>query len=137
MRALLIARIMVGDRVEKYRLLGLPEVKNFDARSKFEVLDVTAPQIIAVVKTGKLDIANIKVENNTIKGNGASLDRYTKIDANTNGILGKAPMVVIKQIKQADSVIGYVVSDFKGKVVNGTLNNVMQYANSQGIANGR
>lgn len=128
--AMLIALIVRGKDIIKYRLISLDG-------QKAEVYDATENQIVTVIKNKSMDISNIRIQGGKVKGYGAKLNRYAQLNENGQLTSEKSPLVVINRIVKDGRVIGYKVSDYKGTVVNGKLDDVVNYAVKNGIANGK
>lgn len=138
MRAIVISTLVDNnEQIIKLRLLRIPDDKSYDAKSNFEIIDVTPYQLKYVMGNNSITVDNVKIKGNKLVGHGAQLTRYTKINIDTGNIIGKTPLVILKQIKKDGDTIGYVVSDYKGKVVNGALNDIILYSKLNGIANGK
>ena len=96
--------------------------------------DVPIENIKKVLNEGRVQIKGIGVKHGKIVGTNGSIDRYPTI---INGnIYGKSPLVIVEQLMGGDTVIGYTVVDWKGKMLKATLDDVIKYAKHHGISNG-
>lgn len=81
-------------------------------------------------------VENLKVDKLQLKGTNGSLERYPLIDI-TGNLLGNASVTILGEILDGDKVIGYTISDYKGKMINVRYNNFLNYAKENGITNGK
>lgn len=129
MKCYIIAQILDSN---SKALLGY---RLFDADSqKGEIMDVALQNIKKVLEKDPTLIKNAKLIAGTINGTNGKLERYAKIDSNGNLISGeKSPLVVINKIEN----IGYTVVDFKGQQIKMSNEKAVEYAKTNGIANGK
>lgn len=136
MRALVIATIVDDNgKVVRYKLGRL--TNSFSA-IKLETIEVTEYQLIYAIKNKQISVANVKVSNNKIVGDGASIDRYAKINCNTSKLSTQSsPLVIIKQLCKDDLAVGYMVCDHNGTVLRIKTSDAIDYTQRNGIANGK
>lgn len=128
MKIFIIAQIIENKKVIGYRLL--------DVDDHNKVQDYPLQTIKGVLNNKETSdiIKNASLVNGEIVGTNGQLSRYPKI--NRSGQLIKqneSPLIVINKIEN----IGYTVCDFKGTVKKMKTSDVVNYAKSQGIANGK
>ena len=129
-----------------YRLLRIPDDPNYglDA-TQFEVIDVDPNKLIQTIKAGNIEILNAKIEKDPqsgieyLAGIKNQFIKYTRLRYNFNTPFGKTPLIVLKRIavKKTGELLGYLVADYTGKVVKGSLQEVHTYVRNMGVANGR
>ena len=117
-----IANISNGKESIGFRLL--------DVESK-QTKDVPIENIMQVIQSGKATLSNLKVENNKIVGSNGSIERLPKLV--NKQLVGDSPLIIINQIGD----IGYEVSDFKGIISNVKNTDLIKYASTNGISNGK
>lgn len=135
MRAIIIAVMVQNKQIVKLRLLGLDEKLDIN-KMPTETIDVTPQQLYTAMKNMQIDIVNAHIKHGKLSGYGAQLSRYANIDTHGN-LIGKSPLVVIGQLKSEGSLVGYLVSDYNGKVAKASIADTLQYSNNNGIANGK
>lgn len=95
-----------------------------------QVKDVPAKALIDTMKNG-FKVENIEIQGNKIVGTNGTIDRYPLI---INGIpYKKSPLIVLKEMNNGD----YMVCDFKGEIVRMRQEDVIKYAEVEGISNGK
>ena len=140
MKALIIAVIKEDSRVIGYRLLSVPDKDcNYDNVKNFNTYDATENQLKYVMIHNQLEVLNAEIRKNQIVGRGASLSRYVTINREGKKESKLSQLVIIAQLvdRKAHNILGYIVSDYTGKVVKGKLEVVIQYVENNGIANGK
>ena len=139
MKALIIASILNSETVIGYRLLGLPGSNSFTSKDKFEVCNVRANQLLEAMKKHKIDIINAEIKEGEIKGYGGALSRYVKITSEGQKISTDSPLIVVSKLflEGSNETAGYIVSDYKGKVVMASEDDIVKYVKNFGIANGK
>lgn len=104
-----------------------------DIESK-SMKDVSTLNLMNVLKNHTVVVKGIELRGNELVGTNGSLDRYPVIIG--GNITGKSPLIVIGQYVEDDTVLGYMVADWKGDIKSASRENVVQYARVHGIANG-
>ena len=78
-----------------------------------------------------IEIDGIKIEDGILKGSNGSFDRYTQL---INGItIGTCPIVIVKQYPDKT----YDVCNHLGKIVHMHSDDIIKFAETEGIANGK
>ena len=117
-----IANISNGKETIGFRLL---DVENE------QIKDVNLNDIASALNSGAISIDNLSIEQSIITGSNGSINRLPKI---INKLLeGKSPLIVLNQLGN----IGYEVSDYKGTILNVKNEDIIEYAKSNGISNGK
>ena len=126
MKIFIIAQLVNGKKLLGYRMLDV------DANNQVNDFPLATIQaVLSKPETANI-IQNAKLVNGEIVGTNGQLTRYTRV--NPNGTVdGDSPLVVINKIDD----VGYTVCDFKGMVKRMKNSDVVEYAKSQGIANGK
>lgn len=127
MKIMIIGQLFNKSTLYGYRMLDL------DAK---QVGDYTLSNIKKVLSTKQTAdiIQNAKLINGKITGTNGQLSRYPEIDISTGLLRGnKSPLIVINKIDN----VGYTVCDFKGQIQRVKNSEVVNYAKTYGIANGK
>ena len=111
-----------------------------DTRIGFRILDadvgttMDAPDaaIISAINNGHT-VMNLEVLDGKLKGSNGDISRFAKISNNKLMGTAKAPVVIINQLGS----FGYTVADHNGKILKAKASDVIGYASSFGIANGK
>lgn len=99
----------------------------YDTETK-SIADVTTEQVFNAIRQGN-EIDGISVVDGVIKGSNGALDRYTTL---INGqSFGSCPIIVTKEFPGEI----YEVVNYLGKNTKMKLENIITYANSEGLAN--
>lgn len=126
MKCFIIAQVVDGYN----KLIGY---KLFDSDTG-ETMVVDSNQIKTVLEKQPDFIKNASLINGIISGSNGKLDRYARVDRTGNLVAGdKSPLVVLNRIE----TVGYTVVDFKGQTARMANDKVVEYAKSNGIANGK
>lgn len=114
-----------GNEISGFRMLSV------DNDNNTEIKDVNYNMTLNTLQSGLVNIHNIKLENNKIKGSNGSLDRF--------GTVGKTQsLVILKEIQdEKGNSIGYFCSDTNGNTKKLSENDVITFAEKIGIANGK
>jgi hypothetical protein len=128
MKIFIIAQLVSDDgkNVLGYRLL--------DVDNKNQVRDYPAnnvKQVLANPETSDI-IKNAKLIDGNITGTNGQLSRYPKVNQ-YGKVVGNSSLVVLNKIDN----VGYTVCDFKGQVKKMKNSDVVEYAKTSGIANGK
>lgn len=99
-----------------------------------KTMDVPTDNMLSVLSNKQVEVKGISIENSKFIGTNGSLDRYPKIL--NNKLFGKSSLVIINQIVNENGTLGYTVCDWKGESKRASLKDVIQYASTNGIANG-
>lgn len=118
----MIATIMKEKDIIGFRLL--------DCNTK-DIKDVGYKNVVDALRANLINIENLKYENNKLVGVNGAIDRYTKINS-YNHPLGKMPAVVLMASNGK-----FVCANYKGRVSLMTEAQLVNYANREGIANGK
>lgn len=112
-----------GD-IKGFRMLS------FDDTNK-QINDVEYSKVYEILRSKKANIANLKLEKGEIKGYNGKIDRY--------GVVGKSQALVILREVQNDKgdFEGYMCSDSLGNMRFLTEQQVIGFATSASIANGK
>ena len=134
MKAVVIAVIWDNNEIIGYRVMSIPE--NLAETSTY---DASKSQLKYVIENKGLEVENVRVEQNNIVSNKINFNRYVKLDRKGQRISKNSPLIIVRQIidDKTSKTLGYIVSDYRGKVVNGKLDDVIKYAEVNGIANGK
>lgn len=116
---------VIKARVNSKSLLGV-RIIDSDTES---IKDVPLKNFVAVLSKG-VEVANCKIDGDTIIGTNGSLDRFPVI---VNGKLrGDSPLVVLEKVNG-----GFKVCDWSGNIKKLKDSDVIEYASKNGIANGK
>lgn len=132
MAAYLIAQIgQLSGRAKKHTILGY---RLLDIASG-KTLDTDIKSLKHAIKTNSVNIENIGLDNGYLCGTNGSIDRYSILDypdmTISDGTAGA--LVVLYQVED----YGYLVSNPIGMIREATKQDVIAYASSNGIANGK
>lgn len=132
MAAYLIAQIgQLSGRSKKHTILGY---RLLDIASG-KTLDTDIKSLKHAIKTKSVSIENIGLDNGYLCGTNGSIDRYSILDypdmTISDGTAGA--LVVLYQVEDC----GYLVSNPIGMIREATKQDVIAYAASNGIANGK
>ena len=121
------------------RLIGIANISNGEETIGFRLLDMDTKQtkdvpiesIKQAIKSNNIQIDNLEIKAGIISGSNGSIDRLPKI---INGqLIEKSPLIILNQIGETS----YEVSDFKGSISNVKDTDIIEYANKNGISNGK
>ena len=106
--------------------------------STSEIKDVAYNQVLEAYKQREDDkkvVENLDISSSgsELVGSNGKIDRYTLIKMDRVSVIGKAPLVVLRKMLNGD----YIVIDYKGVVARMTKEQVVDYASTEGIANGK
>jgi len=102
----------------------------FDKETR-QMMDANYESVITQLANGVATIDGIEIDNGKLKGSNGVFDRYTTI---VNGrSFGNCPLVITKEFP--NNV--YEVVNFLGQVTNMSLDNLIKYSESEGIANAK
>lgn len=121
------------------QLISIATISNGRDTIGFRILDIDTKQvkdvpvnsIRDVLASGNIQIDNLEVKDGVVVGSNGSIERLPKLVGGQ--LVGKSPLIVISQLGD----IGYKVSDFKGNVMNLRNADIISYAKTNGIANGK
>ena len=126
--------------VKPMRFIAIAIIENTGIPKQIRILNIdtgkyTDVKALSLCESKELkegSIANLKFEDGQgIVGSNGSLDRLPKI---VNGqLVGRSPVIILDQLDEE----GYRVCDFKGEVKNVRVKDLINYANTNGIANGK
>lgn len=114
-----------------YKDLSFKEIVGFRIFQNDKYLDVPYNKVYQVIKSGKVTISGLDIENGKLHGSNGALDRYAKIV--NNKLIGTSPMVVTKQI----GGLGYEVVVYDGQKKKLETANIVKLASRIGIANAK
>lgn len=123
------------------RLIGIIEDRNkrmagcrlLDLGSR-GIKDVSISSLTEALKTASVKVVGLELEGNRLVGTNGRLKRYPVIVDRV--VRGRSPLIILSQYIDGDSTVGFRVCDWKGKIVDATVDFVIKYAELQGIANG-
>lgn len=122
MNIVMIAVHKQGNKIIGFRVL--------DTDNKI-VKDVPYDNMKAVLESGQVSVENIELDNGRLSGANGAFSRYPLI---VNGSLyGKSPIVILFEL--VDNC--YRVTNYTGEIVDMQESEVIRYAISEGIANGK
>lgn len=132
MAAYLIAQIgQLTGRSKKHTILGY---RLLDVASG-KTLDTDIKSLKHAIRTNSVNIENIGLDNGYLCGTNGSIDRYSILDypdmTISDGTAGA--LVVLYQVED----FGYLVSNPIGMIREASKQDVIAYASSNGIANGK
>lgn len=130
MVAYMIARILNNSNLVGVRILG-------ESGDSYEIKDASLQQVIEVIRSKKLDITNLEIKHNCLHGYGASLERYPSIDVQGRPLGKTAAVTILNQVIVDDTLMGYTVSDYKGKVARWKLADTIKYGSLYGLTNAK
>lgn len=97
-----------------------------------EWIDTTYESVYESIKKG-IEITNVEIDSaGNLSGTNGSFDRYPKIDY-TGKLSGKSPLIIIMKLLDG----GFTVTNYMGEVVNISEAEAINYASTEGIANGK
>ena len=112
-----------GNKQVGFRILA---IKPDDS---IEIRDEEYAKVFAVASKGL--IKNLKVENGKLKGVNGSLDRYAVAGKNE-------ALVILRELRDSNgTTVGYLCSDAEGRTRKLSQDQVIQFADRFGIANGK
>lgn len=114
-----------ADEIIGYRLMRL---------NSEEVGDVPLNRVIQLLKTTDTKIKGLRVEGGKLVGTNGSISRYPVIGK--SGIRGKSPLIILSQYIKEGMTVGFKVCDYKGKIIDVSIESAIEYAEQNGIANG-
>lgn len=96
-----------------------------------QVKDVSYQSLYNVLKNNVVEVENVKLERGSIVGSNGSLQRYPVL---VNGQLyGKSPIVILFELPNNC----YRVTNYTGEIVDMHEQEMIKYAETEGIANGK
>lgn len=98
------------------------------------IKDVSVSSMLNVLNSGDFRIRGVEVRDGGLVGTNGGLNRFPVIV--DGGLYGKSPFIILFQLMRGSNVIGYRVIDWKGQVLNFEVNEAIQYARENGVANG-
>lgn len=121
---------MIGSYKEKGKITGF-RLLGYSDGSEVEVKDVNYTAVFQAISANKIKISNLQVKSGCLLGVNGAISRY--------GEVGKTrSLVVLREITDDNGVTqGYVCADTSGKVKNMRVNEVIDFSEKFGIANGR
>lgn len=123
MKMYMIASIFQGNQRVGFRILDSDTGK---------IIDVTDIQIMSVLKSGQ-KIINLEISEGKLQGSNGGINRYAKLNDGKLMAGDKGPVVILNQLGET----GYTISDHNGKIIKAKTDDIIKYANSNGIANGK
>ena len=131
-----IARLMNGAEVIGLRILSYKD-EGMKKKVGTDTKDVPLASVKAVILSGGAEIVNLGIVDDKVVGTNGSIDRLAGlVKLGTEFVLpegAKSPLVVLNKIEN----VGYTVADYKGQVKRLPNDVVVEYAETQGIANGK
>ena len=108
-----------------FRLLSIGQNGNL------QIKDVPYNMVLDTMRSGKVEINNLEIENGVLKGSNGSIDRY--------GTVGKTQSLVILKEKhdKNGNFVGYFCSDSMGHTKDISESEAISFAEKLGIANGK
>lgn len=119
MTYIVIGKTIGFTSIENLRLLNIEDYTH---------TDINIQTVIKLIKTGQIDILNVRVDGNTLVGTAGSIEKIPEITINNNN---KA-LTILNQIED----VGYTVVNCVGKVMNTRTNDLIAYGEKFGIVNG-
>lgn len=99
-----------------------------------QTADVPVAGLINALQLKKANVENISLEGGKIVGTNGAIDRYAKCKADGTLLKSdKSPLIILNRIGSE----GFTVCDYTGKVVKLRDKDVITYAKTRGIANGK
>ena len=95
-----------------------------------KINDVSDAKVKGVLKLG-MKIKNVELERDALKWSNGDIKRYPKIS--NNALEGQSPVIIVNQLGDQ----GYTVCDYTGKMLKLISKDVINYAQKNGIANGK
>lgn len=135
MEAFLIATIINNEnKILKYRLARY--VDNLD---NLEVIDVSYEQLKYVIENNQIDVPNVTIEYGKLVGNGARIDRYTKLIEYNGGlnIVNNLKFVILRQIVFNNDTIGFIICNHIGVVKRVKTDDLLNRISTDDLANGK
>jgi len=97
----------------------------------FKYKDVSYDAVYSALKNKEIDIMNAELSGNKIVGTNGSLQRYAVLDGGR--LVGKSPLIILYSLGNG----GYKVTTYLGEVVDISEEEAINYADTEGIANGK
>lgn len=102
----------------------------FDTEAR-QYMDASIESVYNQLYTGNTTVDGLEIKDNQIKGSNGNLDRYTTI---VNGqSFGGCPIIITKEYPNNI----YEVVNYLGQVTKMTMENIVRYASSEGLANAK
>lgn len=122
MNIAIIAVHRANDKIIGFRLLDI---------DKGETRDVPYENLLSVIRDGKIQIENANVQGYEVVGTNGKLERYPLL---INGVLyGKSPLIILYRLDGGR----YRVSNYVGEIVDMNEEDIIKYASTEGVANGK
>ena len=98
------------------------------------ILNVPTNSLISNLSSRAATIENMKFEDGRLIGTNGALERYPKCDMHDNSFdKGGSPIIIINRLGD----VGFTISDYKGNIKKVKTQDVINYAEKVGIANGK
>ncbi|MEM4385956.1 MAG: leucine-rich repeat protein [Candidatus Anstonellales archaeon] len=121
----LIGVIKKGDKLLGFRLLDVETQR---------IKDVAYSSVEGLLRNKDIQIYGLEYENGKVVGSNGSLERYPVIY--DGKLIEKPSLIILYQYINNGDTIGYMVADWKGKIVKAKVEDVVRYVRGYGIANG-
>ena len=112
--------------------------KNYGIRimdlDTLKVSDIPYLNAIKMINKGGT-IVGLESNGFTIKGNNGDIERYPIIEGGK--IVKNNSLIILEQLINNNTTIGYKVADWNGNVLNLKISDVLAYARNNGVANGK
>lgn len=121
---------MVGIYKERGKITGF-RLLGYSEGAEPEIKDVNYTAVFQAISANKIKISNLEVKSNCLTGVNGATSRY--------GVVGKTrALVILRELADDNGVTqGYVCADTSGAVRNMRVNEVIDFSDKYGIANGR
>ncbi len=123
---------MISRVIQKNKLIGVGLLD--DTNNQYKIIPSQA--VVQALKSNKITIENLTIDNGELRGSNGSLDRYPII--NQDGSLRENNSVIIlNELTDGDKTIGHTVSDYKGTILKVKNQDLIKYIKTKGVANGK